>query len=130
VLLRHYIAAKIHGVAVTDASVDYHGSVAIGCDLLRASGIEPYEQVHVVNLNTGDRWVTYAIPGPDGVFTLNGGGARLGVVGDRCVVMTYGMSNRFEGAPVVYCEPDNTFTVARYRQDGTACPPVAEGSSV
>jgi aspartate 1-decarboxylase len=126
-VLRTYVFSKIHGVAVTDASVDYHGSVTIGRDLMQAARIEPYEQVHVVNLSTRDRWVTYALPGPDGVFTLNGGGARLGVVGDRCTVMTFGVSERFEGAPVVYCEPDNTFSVDAYRPGDALRPAIADG---
>lgn len=102
---RTYVHAKLHGVTATDAAVAYYGSVTIGNDLMAASGIEPYEQVDVVNLNTGGRWTTYALPGPDGVFTLNGGGARLGVKGDPCVVMAYESSTEFHGARVVFCAP-------------------------
>jgi len=114
-VIRTYVSAKIHGITVTAASVQYQGSVSIGSDLLAAADIEPFEQVHVVNLNTGDRWVTYAIPAPERAFTLNGGGARLGVVGDRCVVMTYAQADdRFPGAKVVFCDAENHFRRGRY----------------
>jgi aspartate 1-decarboxylase len=106
-VLRSWVTAKLHGIRVTDASVEYHGSVTIGADLMDAAGIEHGEQVHVVNLSTGGRWVTYALPGPEGVFTLNGGGARLGVPGDQCVVMTFGLAEKAPGAMVVFCGPGN-----------------------
>lgn len=105
--MRTYVAAKLHGLTVTEATVDYHGSVSIDVDLLDRAGIETYEQVHVVNLTTGARWVTYALPAAKGQFTLNGGGARLGVVGDRCVVMTFQTGHAFEGAAVLMLGPDN-----------------------
>lgn len=105
--LRTFVSAKIHNLVVTDASVNYHGSVTIGTDLLRLANIKAFEQVDIVNLNNGNRWTTYVLPGESGVFTLNGGGARLGVVGDRCVAMTYRQSETFEGADVVYCDENN-----------------------
>jgi aspartate 1-decarboxylase len=105
--VRTFVAAKIHDLRVTDKSVDYHGSISVAADLLDAAGIAPYEQVHVINLTNGARWVTYAIPAPAGAFTLNGGGARLGEKGDRCVVLTYRQSAAFEGAAVVYCDGAN-----------------------
>jgi aspartate 1-decarboxylase len=106
-MLRSFVTAKIHGISVTAASVEYHGSVTVGADLLDAAGIQPYERVFVVNLSTGARWDTYALPGHDGVFTLNGGSARLGVPGDRCVIMTYGLAERAPGAVVVFCDEAN-----------------------
>jgi aspartate 1-decarboxylase len=102
VRLRTYVHAKIHGLVVTAASIEYHGSVSIGSDLMDHAGIEPYEQVDVVDLNNGNRWTTYALPGPDGVFTLNGGGARLGCVGDVCVVMAYETSGAYQGGRVLF----------------------------
>ena len=108
--LRTYVGAKIHGITVTDKSVDYHGSVSIDGTLLERAGIEPYEQVHIINLSTGARWVTYALPGPTGAFTLNGGGARLGEVGDRCVVLTYRQEETYRGAVVLFCYEGNAAT--------------------
>jgi aspartate 1-decarboxylase len=107
VTVRTFIAAKLHGLTVTAASVDYNGSVTIDGGLLDRAGICPYEQVHIVNLATGGRWVTYVIPGPARVFTLNGGGARLGVTGDRCVVMTYRQQPHMSPATVLFLNDAN-----------------------
>lgn len=99
--MKTWVAAKLHGITVTACNREYHGSVTIGAELMDAVDMEPYEQVHVVNLESGERWVTYALPGASGVFECNGGGALLAKPGDRCVVMTYRQSERFEGALVM-----------------------------
>jgi aspartate 1-decarboxylase len=105
--MKVFLSAKIHGLRVTDKSLHYQGSVAICRDLLKAARIEPYEQVHVVNLANGERWITYALPGEPAAFSLNGGGARLGEIGDVCIVMTFEMLNEFKPAWVVYCDEEN-----------------------
>lgn len=105
--MRTFVAAKLHGLTVTGAAVAYTGSVTIDAGLLDRAGIAAYEQVHVVNLNTGGRWVTYALPGDSGVFTLNGGGARLGVPGDRCVVMTFRQQPAMTSATVLFLDAAN-----------------------
>lgn len=102
-----YVAAKLHGITVTDAALEYNGSVTVGRNLMDLSGMRPYEKVEIVNLNTGGRWETYLLPGPDGVFTLNGGGARLGLTGDRCVLMVYRQMETFTGADVVFLNSSN-----------------------
>lgn len=106
-MLRTFINSKIHNICVTDKSIDYQGSVSIAENLLRIAGIEIYEQVQIINLNNGERWTTYAIAGAEGSFSLNGGGARLGEVGDRCVILTYALKEEFENAQVVYCDECN-----------------------
>lgn len=106
-VLRTYVIGKLHGIRVTGASVDYFGSVTIDRDLLDRAGVQPHEQVHIVNLANGNRWVTYALPGDPGVFTLNGGSAYLGAVGDPCVVMVYGQAKRAPGARVVFLDEQN-----------------------
>jgi len=106
--LKKYISAKIHGLAVTRAAVDYHGSVGVDGELLRSAGIEPYESVLVVNLATGTRWETYAIPAGSGEFHLNGGSARLGSVGDRCLLMAFSYKETFGGARVLMMGRYNT----------------------
>jgi aspartate 1-decarboxylase len=106
--MKEFIHAKLHNISVTNKSIDYHGSVTICTELLRASGIEPYQKVDVVNLNTGSRWTTYAVPGPIGSFELNGGGARLGEIGDKCVVISYQSSDSFLGANVIFCDKHNS----------------------
>jgi aspartate 1-decarboxylase len=86
------LMAKIHGCFLTDAKPDYVGSISIDGLLMQAAGIAPYEQVQVVNVNNGERFVTYALTAPEhsGAIELNGAAARLGVKGDRLIIMTYG----------------------------------------
>ena len=109
--MKTYIAAKIHGVHVTDKSVSYHGSISVGRALMEAAGIEEFEQVQVVNLRNGERWVTYAIAHEeDQACTLNGGSALLGEIGDRCILMTYVTSDAFSPAHVIFCDENNHIT--------------------
>tara|TARA_B100000214_G_C23716214_1_gene512127 strand:- start:93 stop:440 length:348 start_codon:yes stop_codon:yes gene_type:complete len=105
--MKEYIQSKIQNIHVTDKSLDYDGSVTICSDLMYKVDLDPYQKVDVVNINTGDRWSTYVIPGGKGVFQLNGGGARLGEIGDPCVIMGYKKSSHFEGAIVVYTNKYN-----------------------
>jgi len=105
--LRHYVSAKIHNIRVTAKSVEYHGSIAVCPALLKAANIEPFERVDVINLNNGERWTTYAIEGRDAELSLNGGGARLGELDDRCVIIAYAMRESFKPADVVYCGEGN-----------------------
>lgn len=84
------LRAKIHRARVTDANLNYEGSIAISRDLLDVSGINVYERVQVVNLNNGERFETYAIEGKQGEMCLNGPAARLGLIGDTIIVLAYG----------------------------------------
>lgn len=83
--------SKIHRASITDANLQYEGSLTIDQDLMDAADILPYEKVDVVNINTGDRFTTYAIKGErgSGEICLNGGAARLGRKGDRVIIITY-----------------------------------------
>ncbi len=83
--------AKIHRATVTEANINYIGSVTIDLDLLDATGIFPYEQVHVVNINNGARLETYAIEGVrgSGTICLNGAAARLAQPGDKVIIIAY-----------------------------------------
>lgn len=89
---RTLLSAKIHNCTLTGTHLDYVGSISVDRGLLQAADILPYEQVHVVNLNNGQRLVTYAIAAPEGSGTveLNGAAARLGAAGDRIIIMAYG----------------------------------------
>ncbi|WP_026100170.1 aspartate 1-decarboxylase [Fortiea contorta] len=89
---RTILLAKIHNCTLTGANLDYVGSISIDQILLEKSGILPYEQVQIVNKSNGERFITYAIPAPanSGVIELNGAAARLGIMGDRLIIMTYG----------------------------------------
>ena len=85
------LKAKLHRVTVTQADLNYVGSITIDSDLMAASGILPNEQVHVVDNNNGARLVTNAIPGPagSGVICLNGSAARMVQPGDIAIIMAY-----------------------------------------
>ena len=90
-MLRHMLRAKIHRAVVTDACLEYEGSLTVDEDLLDAAGILPYELVMVSNLNNGERFTTYAINGKrgSGEVVLNGPTARKGVIGDRVIIFCY-----------------------------------------
>jgi aspartate 1-decarboxylase len=107
-MLKHFVSAKIHGIRVTAKSLDYHGSATLPRALMDAAGIEPFEKVQVVNKANGHRWETYAIPGPPGVFALNGAAARQGEVGDECLVICYRLEEKFSGARVAFVGDGNS----------------------
>jgi aspartate 1-decarboxylase len=83
--------SKIHRACITEANVNYEGSITIDKTLMTAADIVPYEQVHVLNVNNGARFTTYAIEGPEGGgdICLNGAAARLGLKGDLVIIITY-----------------------------------------
>ena len=82
--------SKIHRATVTDANVDYEGSITIDRALMREADILPHEQVHVVNVTNGERLVTYAIEGGPGEICLNGAAAHKASPGDIVIVISYG----------------------------------------
>ena len=88
---RVMLKSKIHGAYITQTELHYEGSITIDEDLLEAADILPNEQVQVVNLNNGARFITYAIKGErgSGIIGLNGPAARLGVPGDKVIILTY-----------------------------------------
>jgi aspartate 1-decarboxylase len=89
---RTLLLAKIHNCTLTATNLNYVGSVSIDQILLDNAGILPYEQVQIVNVTNGERFMTYAIPAPANsrAIELNGAAARLGLVGDRLIIMAYG----------------------------------------
>jgi aspartate 1-decarboxylase len=72
---------------------------------MKAAGIEPYERVYLVNKNNGNRWDTYALPGPEGAFCLNGAAARQGEIGDAILLWTFRQEAQFTGAAVAFVDP-------------------------
>jgi aspartate 1-decarboxylase len=80
---------KIHRARVTDADLNYVGSISLDPILMKAADIVPNEQVSVYNLMNGSRFETYAIEGNDGQICLNGAAARLAQVGDLVIIVTY-----------------------------------------
>ena len=81
--------AKIHRATVTDANLDYEGSITIDSNLMRMADILPNEQVHVVNVTNGERLVTYAIEGGPGDICLNGAAAHKASPGDTVIIISY-----------------------------------------
>ncbi|WP_460637447.1 aspartate 1-decarboxylase [Larkinella harenae] len=85
--------SKIHRVRVTQAELNYVGSITIDEDLMDAAGLLENEQVHIVNNNNGERLITYVIKGErgSGIICLNGAAARRAQVGDIIIIIAYGM---------------------------------------
>lgn len=89
---RTLLLAKIHNCTLTGTNLEYVGSISVDQSLLDAAGIYVHEQVQVVNVNNGERLITYVISAPSqsGTIELNGAAARLGMPGDRVIIMSYG----------------------------------------
>ena len=85
------LKSKLHRIRVTEAKLDYTGSLTIDEDLMDAVGMLNYEKLLVANVDNGERFETYAIRGPrgSGVCCLNGAAAHKGKVGDRLIVMAF-----------------------------------------
>ena len=94
------LKAKLHRIRVTEANLDYEGSLTLDPDDMEAVGIVPYEKILVADLENGSRFETYAIAGRRGsrVCCLNGAAARLGKVGDRLIVMCFAQVSPDEAA--------------------------------
>lgn len=119
------LKAKIHRAVVTQADLDYVGSVTIDTRLLRESGILEYEKVQIVDINNGNRFETYTIAGEEGsgIICLNGAAAKCVSVGDKVIIMAYANMTPEEVAthkPVVLFVDDNNAIVrkANYEKHG------------
>src|SRR5687768_17666547 len=90
-MLTQLLKAKIHHATVTQTDVNYHGSITIDADLLRATGLLPNEAVIVADADNGNRFTTYVIVGEagSGVIGVNGAAARLTQVGHRVIIMSF-----------------------------------------
>jgi len=88
---KQMLGGKIHRVTVTEACIDYPGSITIDEKLMKAADILSHEKVLIANLNNGSRIESYAIPGPagSGVICLNGGAAKHGKAGDIVIILTF-----------------------------------------
>ncbi len=87
------LTAKLHRATVTDRNIEYEGSIQIDEALMEEVGISSYEQVHIYDINNGNRLITYVIPGKrgSGIFSVNGAAARLVERKDRIIIVAYGM---------------------------------------
>jgi len=110
---RVMLKSKIHRATVTDANIDYEGSVAIDEALMEAAGILPFEQVQIYNIANGERLTTYAIKGErgSGTISINGAAAHLASKGDLVIIASYCALPEAEAAvhnPVlVYVDAEN-----------------------
>jgi aspartate 1-decarboxylase len=92
-MLQQILRAKLHRATVTEADLNYEGSLTIDKVLMDAVGISAFERVYIYNINNGERFDTYAIVGTagSGVIGLNGAAARKGMIGDQVIICTYGL---------------------------------------
>lgn len=106
--------SKIHRAVLTGADVHYEGSITIDRELMDAADLVEYERVQVVNVNNGARLETYVIAGApgSGAMQLNGAAARLGVVGDHVIVISYA---EYDENEIAGHEPRKVFVDARNR---------------
>lgn len=102
-MLRVMLKSKIHRVTVTEANLDYHGSITIDSELLEAADILPYEKVQVADVTNGARLATYAIAGEPGSGTicLNGAAAHLMHQGDIIIIISYCQVDEAEARKLV-----------------------------
>lgn len=116
-MFRTLLKSKIHRVTVTQCELHYEGSCAIDEDLLDAAGIVENEQVHIWNIDNGERFVTYAIRGTrgSGVISVNGSAARRAAVGDLIIIAAFAQVH--EDAVATH-KPKLVFVDAHNRQNG------------
>ncbi len=114
-MFRHLLKSKIHRATVTHCELHYEGCCAIDEDLLEASDIRENEQVHIWNIDNGERFVTYAIRTErgSGIISLNGSAARLASVGDLVIIAAFGMVSDAQEQPHI---PRLVFVDTRNRQ--------------
>lgn len=119
------LKGKIHRATVTQAELDYIGSITVDMDLLEQAGIAEYEKVHIVDVNNGSRFETYTIAGErgSGIICLNGAAARCVQKGDKIIIMCYASMTMEEAESmpprVVFVDDDNqVIRVSRYEKHG------------
>lgn len=97
-MLNEFLYAKIHRATVTEANLEYVGSITIDKTLLEKSGIKENQKVEILNINNGERFTTYAIEGKadSGVICLNGAAARKVQVKDKIIIVAYALLNQEE----------------------------------
>ena len=122
------LKAKIHRAVVTQADLDYVGSITIDADLLDESGIMEYEKVEIADIDNGNRFETYTIAGEagSGVICLNGAAAHLVNIGDKIIIMAYAQLTPDEARDhkptVLFVDEDNRIVrKANYEKHGRLC---------
>ncbi len=122
------LKSKIHRATVTQADLNYVGSITIDSDLLRESGIQEYEKVEIADITNGNRLETYAIAGEagSGIICLNGAAAKLVDPGDKIIIMAYANMTPEEAKShkptVIFVDDNNAITrKANYEKHGLLC---------
>lgn len=122
------LKAKIHRAIVTQADLNYVGSVTIDTNLLREAGIMEYEKVQIVDINNGNRFETYTIAGEEGsgIICLNGAAAKCVNVGDKVIIMAYADMTPEEAKQhkptVLFVNEENEIVrKANYEKHGLLC---------
>ena len=112
--MRVMLKSKIHRAHITDANINYEGSITIDKELMQEADILPYEQVHVLDVNNGARLMTYAIEGGKGEICVNGAAARLVTKGDTIIILSYCHVEEAEARnftpTLVYVDAQNAIT--------------------
>ena len=107
------LKSKIHRATITDANLNYVGSITIDADLIRRADLVPWEKVLVANVSNGERFETYVMEGEagSGVIALNGAAARKGSVGDIVLILAFGHIEKEQAAElkpfIVHVDKDN-----------------------
>ena len=124
-MLVNMLKAKIHRANVTQAELDYVGSITVDSELLEASGILEYEKVLIVDISNGSRFETYTIAGErgSGVMCLNGAAARCVSVGDKIIIMAFCQMEESEARDfkpkVVFVDDNNNISeITNYEKHG------------
>jgi len=120
--MKTYLSAKIHKATVTEANLDYVGSVTIDRDLMDLAGIEENEQVHIVDNTNGARLVTYAIAGErgSGVIGINGAAAHLVSQGDEVILMAYQLAEAPVTPTCILVDAENRYLRHLVEEPGLA----------
>jgi len=116
-MLIQVLKSKIHRATITDANLNYVGSITIDAELMELAGLRGWEKVEVANVNNGERLETYVIEGPahSGIIQLNGAAARKGQKGDLVIILSYGLVEQAQAAgykpTIVHVDARNRPTV-------------------
>jgi len=122
-MMLHMMKRKIHRATITQAELNYAGSITLDPALMEQADVLPFEQVQVLNVNTGTRFETYAIEGErgSGVVCLNGPAARLGQVGDLVIILTYAWMDAEDAqnhtAKTVHVDANNNITAVDHAHE-------------
>jgi len=114
------LKSKLHHATVTHSELEYEGSCAIDGRLLEAADIREYEQIHIYNVDNGERFVTYAIRATEdsGTISVNGAAAHKASPGDRVIICSYAVLSRQEATvfkpTLVYLDADNRIKDTRH----------------